>query len=51
MKTISLIIDIILAIVGFACFFSEGSTFIPNMIGIACFVLLIYKHRKDPQEA
>lgn len=51
MKTISLIIDIILAIVGFACFFSEGSTFVPNMIGIACFALLIYKHRKDPQQA
>ena len=51
MKTISLIIDIILAIVGIGLIFNESDTFVPNIIALACFGLLVYKHRNDPQNA
>lgn len=50
MKTLSIIIDIILCI-GLFLVFNESETFVPNIIGIACFAALIYKHRNDPQEA
>ena len=46
MKAISIIIDIVL-IVGLFGIFSEGSSYIPNFVGLACFIALIYKHRHD----
>lgn len=51
MKTLSIIIDIILSIVGIALVFNESDTFTPNIIALACFALLIYKHRNDPEKA
>ena len=46
MKTLSLLIDIVL-ILGLFLALNESSTFVPNFIGLACFVALIYKHRND----
>lgn len=50
MKTLSTIIDIILCI-GLVLVFNESDTFAPNLIALACFALLIYKHRNDPEKA
>lgn len=50
MKTLSIIIDIILCI-GLVLVFNESDTFVPNLIALACFALLIYKHRNDPEKA
>ena len=50
MKTLSIFIDILLC-AGLFLVFNESETFIPNLIGLECFFALIYKHRKDPQQA
>lgn len=46
MKTIKLIINIIL---GFGCFlmFSESDNFLPNLIGLACAILLVVVNASD----
>lgn len=46
MRTLSIIIDIVLAI-GLFGIFNESASFIPNFVGVACFIALIYKHRND----
>lgn len=50
MKALSIIIDVLLCI-GLFLVFNESSTFVPNIIGLACAAVLVYKHRNDPQQA
>ena len=46
MKAVKIIINIILGC-GLMCVFSEGDSFIPNFIGLACFALLIAVNAPD----
>lgn len=50
MKTLRLIINIILGIIGLFLVFNESDTFTPNFVGLGCFALLIYINRKEVQE-
>lgn len=50
MKTIKIIATVVLGIVSLAIF-NEGSSYIPNLVGIAAFCLALYINRDKVQEA